>query len=328
MENEIKKAANFIRNNDNFCFLCHKRLDGDTLGAAYSLYFACDVLNKNSVVKTYEDEVSEKFSFIYPERSEIQKFDIKHYVSVDVADLNLLEEDFKNEKISLCIDHHETNTIMADFKCVDEKSAATCEIIYLILKELGVKIDKKIANCLYLGISTDTGCFKYQNVTKRTHEIAANLIELGADFYNINFNAFDRKSKNRLRLEGEVIKNLKYYFEDRCVIVFITKDIINRVGATLEDCSSVSYIAASFEEALIAITAKEEKNGFKISVRTRDFCDASLFCKRFNGGGHKRAAGCFIEGEKEEVLEKLLKALNEEFNFEFKEFIKSVEGGI
>lgn len=316
MENKIKKAADFIKNNDNFCFLCHKSLDGDTLGAAYSLYFACRILNKNSVVKTYEDEVSEKFSFIYPEKFDVQKFDIKHYVSVDVADSNLLEEVFKNKKISLCIDHHGTNKIVADFKCIDEKSAATCEIVYLILKEIGVKINKKIANCLYLGISTDTGCFKYQNVTKRTHEIAADLIELGADFYNINFNVFDKKSKNRLKLEGEVIKNLKYYFEDRCVIVFITSEIINKVDATLEDCSSVSYIAASFEGAVVSITAKEEKNGFKISVRTRGVCDASLFCKRFSGGGHKKAAGCFIEGEKEKVLERLLKALNEEYKFD------------
>lgn len=313
MENKIKKVAEFIKKNNNFCFLCHKRLDGDTLGAAYSLYYACLTLNKNSVVKTYEDEVSQKFSFIYPEIEVVEKFKIEHYVSVDVADLDLLEEGYKNKKISLCIDHHETNAIEADLKCVDEKSAATCEIIYLILKELGVKINKKIADCLYLGISTDTGCFKYQNVTSKTHKIAADLIEFGADFYNINFNVFDKKSKNRLRLEAEVIKNLEYYFDDRFVIVFITKEIMNRSRASLEDCGSVSYIAASFEDALIAITAKEEKDGFKISVRTKGCFDASLFCKRFNGGGHKKAAGCFIEGKKEEVLEKLLKASKEEF---------------
>lgn len=324
MENKIKKAAEFIKKNNNFCFLCHKRLDGDTLGAAYSLYYACLILNKNSVVKTYEDEVSQKFSFIYPEKDVVEEFEIEHYVSVDVADLNLLEESYKNKKISLCIDHHETNRIEADLKCVDEKSAATCEIVYFILKELGVKINKKIADCLYLGISTDTGCFKYQNVTQKTHKIAADLIEFGADFYNINLNAFDKKSKNRLKLEAQVIKNLKYYFEDRLVVVFITKDIINSSGASLEDCGSVSYIAASFEDALVSITAKEEKNGFKISVRTKGFCNASLFCRRFNGGGHKKAAGCFIEGEKEEVLEKLLKASSEEFKFVAKEAIKTV----
>ncbi len=324
MENKIKKAAEFIKSNDNFCFLCHKRVDGDTLGAAYSLYYACVILNKNSVVKTYEDEVSERFSFIYPEKEVIEKFKIEHYVSVDVADLNLLEEVYKNKKISLCIDHHETNKIVADLKCVDEKSAATCEIIYLILKELGVKINKEIANCLYLGISTDTGCFKYKNVTSKTHKIAADLIELGADFYNINFIAFDKKSKNRLKLEALVIENLKYYFNDRCVIVFITKDVMNSSGASLEDCGSVSYIAASCEDALISITAKEEGNGFKISVRTRGFCDASLFCKRFNGGGHKNASGCFIEGKKEEVLKELLKALKEEFKFKDEEVIKTV----
>ena len=316
MKKEIEKVAEFLKENDCFCFLCHKGLDGDTLGACYALYYACLNLNKKAVVRTYEGEILKRFSFVYPEKEEhIENFSVEHYVSVDVADLKLLEDEFKEKKISLVIDHHETNKISSDLKCVDSLAAATCEIVYLILKEMGVKITTKIADCLYLGITTDTGSFKYQNVTTRTHMIAAELLKKGARSYFISFNAFDRKSKTRLNLEKEVIENLEYYFNDRCVIVFLTNEIVERTKATKEDCSSVSYIAASFEDAFFAITAREEEDGFKISLRTKGEYDASLFCSRFNGGGHKKAAGCFIKGSREDVLKKLLGALKEELKF-------------
>ena len=311
----LKEAANFLREKDFFCFLCHKNLDGDTVGAALALFYALKQLGKKAIIKTVNDEFLEKFGFLYPLKEEKEDlFKICHYVAVDVADTKLLGENFKY-KIDLVIDHHFSNKLDCKIKCIDANKAATCEIIYYILKELNLKITKQIANCLYVGILTDSGCFKFENTTANTHKIAADLIEKGADFANINFRMFNCKTKERLQLEKEILENLEYFFNDRCVIVFITKEIIKKTKVSEEDCGSIADIAASFKDSVIAITAKQDEDLFKLSVRTKYDFDASLFCKSFKGGGHKKAAGCVVKGTEEEVKRIILKKIEEVFSF-------------
>lgn len=311
---KIKKAAEFLKNNNCFCFLCHKNLDGDTLGASYSLHYALNQLNKKSIVKTVGKEPFENFKSLLKIEQKEEDFLIEHYVTVDVASLTLLEQNF-NQKISLSVDHHKSFNINCNLKCVDEFAAASCEIVYLILKELEVKITKQIANCLYLGISTDTGCFKFSNTTAKTHKIAAELIEKGADFSKINYYMFDRKTKERLKLEKSVLENLEYYFNDLVALVFITNEIIFSTKSLKEDLNSIAHIAYSFKDAVFSVTAKQEQEGFKISVRTKNNWDAGLFCEKFGGGGHKNAAGCFIKGNLKLVKARLLAALKEELKF-------------
>ncbi len=316
-EEAVRKAAEFLKRENNFCFLCHKNLDGDTIGASFALHYALKGLNKNSIVKTFENEFSEKFSFVYPEeeKSKDENFKVEHYVTVDVADFKLLEDEFHNKEFSLCIDHHKTNNINAKLKCVDFTKAASCEIVYHILKELNLNFTKKIADCLYLGISTDTGCFKYENTTAKTHIIAADLILNGANHTYINYVMFDKKSKERLSLEKEIIENLEYYYEEKCVMVFVTNEILKKAGVLKKEQDSIAHIASCVDFAVIAITAVEVLDGFKISVRTKKNCDANCFCKRLGGGGHKRAAGCLIKGDIEFARKTLLKNLKEEFSF-------------
>ncbi len=312
----VKRAANFLRCNDNFCFLCHKNLDGDTFGAAYALYYALEGLNKKCIVKTFKQETNEKFSFLLSihDNKELD-FKIENYVAVDVADLHMLEDAFMHEEISLVIDHHESSSICAKISCVDSKMAASCELVYLILKELQINITKTIANCLYLGVVTDTGCFKYENTTDLTHTIAADLIKLGAEHFKINFCIFEKKTKERLTLEKMMLNSLEYYFNDRVIFVLITNDMILKSKASEEDQMGVAQISSCFDRAFFAITAKQQDQGFKISVRTKNDYNAGLFCQHFGGGGHKKAAGCFIKGEASEVKEKILNKIKEEFSF-------------
>ena len=258
MKLEIKKAAEFLKSNDNFCFLCHKNLDGDTFGACYGLKIALKQLGKKGIVKTYKNEVVEKFFTVcdIAKQEKEDYFNIMHYIAVDVASLNLLEETFEKKKISLCIDHHKTNKIFANLKCVIKDAAATCEIIYLILKELNLEITKIIANCLYLGIASDCGCFKYENTTATTHKIAAELIEKGADFSRINFEIFDLKTKKMLNLQGEILKNLEFYFKGAVIIVFITKSTIEKFQLSKDDSSFVAGFIACVEDVLVAPQGK------------------------------------------------------------------------
>ena len=316
MNVDLECVVRFLRDNDNYCILCHKNLDGDTLGGAYALFYGLLEISKRSIVRVMSQEHMKKFDFLLPKEDYELDFVVDNFITVDVADLLLLDENFRDKPFSLCIDHHALNKIPAHLKFVDSKRAATCELIYLILKELGVNLNKNILNCLYTGICTDTGCFKFSNVTPLTHKIAAELIEKGADFSNINFHMFDNKTKARLQLEKEIISNLEYHFNGRCVLVFVTQHIINSVSATKEDCADIAYIPACLQGVCVAITAKQEQEFcYKISVRARNGYNADVFCRRFGGGGHNAAAGCTIYGNLDLVREKLICALREEFLF-------------
>ena len=131
---------------------------------------------------------------------------------------------------------------------------------------------------------------------------------------------FHRKTKQRLELEKNVLEHLEYYFNDLVVLVFIITEIIEKTKVLKEDLNSIAYLAYSFKDAVFSITAKQEQNGFKISVRTKENYDAGLFCAKFSGGGHKKAAGCFVKGDLKTVKTKLLDALKEELEFYKMEF--------
>ena len=306
----IDVSAQFLAQSDKICLICHISPDGDTLGGAFALFYALKSLGKSVYVESF-DGFPEKFQYLYPDNME--KFEPKHYVTVDVADVNLLGDCQKSLSFSLCIDHHKKNGIKAQYKCVDSEAAATCEIIYLIQKKMNAKLNTQIANCLYTGISTDTGCFRFSNTTPQAHKIAAELIESGAKSCEINFRLFEQKTKARLKLESLILKNLEYYFKDRCAIVFVTMDMVRQAGASETDFDEIASIAKSPIGVLIGISAREVENcQYKVSVRSNQGASALNVCRFFGGGGHKMAAGFKTTGDIETVKEKILQRVYEE----------------
>ena len=200
MNNELHAVARFLRERDCFEILTHAYPDGDTLGSGFALCMALQQLGKQARVIT--TGVPKDFTFlqkgIVP-----QKFTAQTVVSVDVADVKLLGENRAQYegRIDLCIDHHLTNRIDAPLKYVDGSAAANCEILFKLFLLMGVKLDRGIANCLYTGVSTDTGCFRYTNTTSETLRIAADIIDLGCDTAYINKVMFETKTRKKLALE-------------------------------------------------------------------------------------------------------------------------------
>lgn len=307
MFKSVDMAADFLKNQNEICLLCHMSPDGDTLGSAFAIFYALKSLGKKCFVDC-ADDFPKKFHYIYP--SKMDKFKPKHYVTVDVADVKLLGKEQRDLPYDLCIDHHEMNRVSAKQKCIDMNAAATAEIVYDILKKMEIIFDKTIANCLYTGICTDTGCFKFSNTSAKTHRIAADLIDLKAESEKINFKLFEEKSKARLCLEKQVLENLEYYFNDRCTLVFVTKKMLKEAGAddsTFEGIPSIVRCPTGVE---IGITVKEcDIDIYKVSVRTVENFDAAEFCGIFGGGGHKMAAGFKIKGSALEVKRKILQAV-------------------
>ena len=210
-------------------------------------------------------------------------------------------------KVDLNIDHHISNTRYAERLLLDSDAAAACEIVYEIIKALGAKIDKGIADCIYTGCSTDTGCFKYSNVTPRTHRIAAELIEYGADHSRINEKMFDTKSMNSIMLERMCYESLEVFGGGKVAVITVTKEMLRKSGTDKSALDAIKPITRQIEGVEIGLTVKEEDGGASgVSIRTSENYDASAICAHFGGGGHIRAGGCEIKDTPENAKEKVI----------------------
>lgn len=312
---DLSTVANLLKENDNFYILTHQYPDGDTLGSGFGLCHALQSIGKKAKVIIC-GELPVKYSYM-AKSINTDNFAPKCIVAVDIADECLLGEnkDTYAGKTFLCIDHHGSNKEYAQNIYVDSTAAATAEIIFQLLPLLNVKITTEIADCIYTGICTDTGCFKYSNVTPRTLRMAADLVEAGCSYAKINRVMFDTKSKQRLQIEKAVLNTLKYYSKDRIAIIAITKDLIAQTGAKDDEMDGLASIPRQIEGVKVGITLREKNGGeYKLSVRTTSEINASKLCEAFGGGGHAAAAGCTINGTVESVTATIVKAAQQALN--------------
>ena len=285
----INQVADFLLSRDNFEILTHAYPDGDTLGSGYGLCLALQQLGKNARVIT--TNLPKDFVFL-TEGVKEQSFEAQTIVSVDVADEKLLGDN--REAYS--------GRIMPE-------AAANCEILYRLFGVMNVEITRQIANCLYTGVSTDTGCFKYGNTTSTTMRIAADLLDTGIDAALINKVMFDTKTKLKIRLEQEIYGTIDYFANDRGAIIAVTREMQKRLGVGDDELEGLASIPRQIEGVLIGITMREKEDGvFKVSVRTDRSVNAAEYCAMFGGGGHAEAAGCTVKGTLDEAKAQLKKA--------------------
>ncbi len=293
----ISATAARLQKADNILILCHKNPDGDTLGSAGALYWALRSLGKTAAVFC-SDAIHVRYAYMELELF-YDQFEPKYVVAVDIAGQQLFGNDAAKwvSKVDLCIDHHGSNTGYASAMLLDDSAAANCEILYELLLEMKINIDTKIANCLYTGVSTDTGCFCFANTTARTHEVTANLVELGANILMLNELLFVNKTKQRIAIEQKALSTLEYHFDDTCALICLTLDMVQSIGADDADLEGITSLPRSIEGVLVGVTMRQQPGGsYKVSIRTKTGIDATIVAKRLGGGGHKNAAGCEILG--------------------------------
>lgn len=309
MKIDFKTAMHRLQSAEDVLILAHANPDGDTLGAAYALLLALQDLGKRAKV-VCADGVPERYRFLYVEPQD--DFEEKYIVSVDVADRALLGkavEESYGDRVDLSIDHHGTNRLFAKESYVEPDAASACEVVYLLLLSMNVHITKDIADRLYTGVSTDTGCFCYSNVTPRTFRIAADLMERGADAAGINVKMFETKKPGFLQLEQMVLQGMELYENGRISVLTISRAMLDKTGCKDEEIDAIVALSRQIEGVVIGITCKEKADGsWKVSVRTHEGADASRLCALFGGGGHKRAAGCSFDCSRDEAVHALLSA--------------------
>ena len=308
---DCAQTAALLRSWDKILVMSHASPDGDTLGSASALLRGLVSLGKQ--VRFFcADPVPEKFQYLFA-GIPLGDFAPDHVMTVDVADKRLLGEAPPEylARVELAIDHHGTHVPFSQERWVDAHAAAAVELIYALLVELGVELAPAVADCLYTGLTTDTGCFRYRSVTPRTHRIAADLLERGARGADINRAMFESKSRGQVEAERLAMDSLRFSSNGLVALVKIPLDIYGKTGASESDLDGIASLPREIQGVVLGVTLKEKEGKVKVSLRANPPADASVLCARFGGGGHQGAAGCSLEGA---TLEQACQAYLQELN--------------
>lgn len=299
------EAARWLLEQDRYVILTHRRPDGDTIGSAALLCLGLRQLGKQAYVLR-NMEVTEKYIHLHQGLNKDCPDAEDTLICVDVAAPELLPEVFQPllQRIALRIDHHGSASSFTPMELVDSGAGACGEILYDILLEMGVTLDPAMAEALYTAVSTDTGCFRYANTTAHSFRVAAACAEAGGNLHAINQEIFDTNSLARLRLQGWIVENIRFFREGTLALCALPKAVEQRLGVTEDDMENISSFPRSIQGVKMAATIRETGAGtVKVSVRALPGYDAAAVCKVFGGGGHKGAAGASMQMTLEEAAE-------------------------
>lgn len=304
-----EKAAEMLLSMDNILILAHENPDGDAVGSACALCKGLKALGKNAAVSF--EAFSKHDRYLAEGLLADSNFHYDNVVAVDTADNKILgvagTSLTKDSKIILCIDHHISNVFYAENTYLDEHAAAAGEAIYDVLRCMNAEITKDIAECIYVAVSTDTGCFRYANTTAKTFRTAADMADIGIDIGAINKIQFETKSKEYAEMEKMAVSSMQMHFDGKCAILPLTNDMFVRSGVSDCETQPLSSLPRQIEGVYAGITMKEKQKGFfRISIRTNKPVNASNIASKLGGGGHTMAAGCSFEGSLEDAVRTVL----------------------
>ena len=287
------ECAEYLLTHNHFTILSHRRPDGDTTGSTAALCLGLRQLGKTAHV-LYNEEVSPRFAWLHEGLSKESVEEGDCVVSVDVASPGMLPKAFQHliGKIDLRIDHHASATSFTTVELVDGNSASCAELVWDVLEIMGVTMDKAIAEAVYVGTSTDTGCFRYANTTAHTFETAARCAAAGARVFELNQELFETNTLGRLRMQAWIVDHMQLIADGKMAVIAIPMAVEEELGVTQDDMDNISSFPRTVAGVCMAATLRETKDGdTKISVRAVPGYDATLVTVPFGGGGHKGAAG-------------------------------------
>ena len=307
----IAEAAAFLRSCDNVLILTHIRPDGDTVGCAAGLCIALRQLGKTAYV-LHDPGTSGIFTPYLDGLTIEGGWRPDTVVAVDIAAASMFHDAALpyRGRVDLTIDHHPSQEFYARETCLDGSRASCGEIIYDILRQWG-PVSREAALPLYVAVSTDCGCFVYNNTNAACHRTAAELMETGIDFYNANRRHFRTKSFKRLQLESMLTQGMELHDGGEIAVVTLTLDMMAKLDAKEEDVDNISAFVGQIEGVKTGVTVRQlTPTQCKISLRTDPGdLNASHICALLGGGGHAAAAGATVDGSPEETKAAILAAI-------------------
>lgn len=309
----LKEFAEKLSKEKSVAIFSHMRPDGDTVGCAIALKLALEKMGiKADLYCT--DIIPERLSYLKAseEFSRELKGEYTALFAIDNAEIHRLGDftayyaEFKGNTYNF--DHHVSNTRYAKVNYVVD-CAANCENTYQLIKQLGVEIDGDIANALATGLVTDTGNFRHKNLTAQTLQIASDLVSKGADLNKIVFNNFNRQTKERAKLFGQTMSKIRYFHNGKLAIATVLKKDFESANAKENETEGFIDFVMGIDTVEVGVCLMEvTENKFHVSLRSKSV-NVNEVALLFGGGGHILASGCRINGEYEEVVDKLQDAI-------------------
>ncbi len=314
----LSEAAAAIGESQSIVLACHVNPDGDALGSMLGLALALIPLGKDLVCLS-QDGVPDILRFLPGTDMVIPTTDVPAFdlaLVVDSGELARVGETVKpllaRARRVVDIDHHVTAGAFGDIRVLDAQAASTAEIVYALLQTMGLPITPDIATCLFTGIITDTGSFRFQNVTPNTLRVAAKLLEAGAPPAHISENVFENRTFAATRLLGSALAALSQTPDGQIIWTRITAQDFRTIGATDQDTEGVVNYVRGVRGAEVGLLFREMETGkIRVSLRSRESVNVAEIAARFGGGGHRMASGCTLDAPLAEAEQSVVRAVRE-----------------
>ena len=327
-EQAIQEIKFLIQSPKKIVIVPHKNPDGDAMGSTLGLYHYLKKYNHDAVIIAPNDYPD--FLKWMPSENTVLKFDsqtntceerIEKADVIFTLDFNALNRAgdmetvlSKSNAVKIMIDHHQQPDDYAKYTYSDVSMSSTCEMVYNFISMLDDldKIDSEIASCLYAGIMTDTGSFRFSSTTSETHRIVANLIDCGANHSEIHNAIYDTNSYERLQLLGCALSNLRIIPESRTAYITLSQEELNTYNFKKGDTEGFVNYGLSLNNIIFAAIFIEDnqQNIIKISLRSKGNFSVNEFARaHFNGGGHTNAAGGKSDLNLQDTIDKFISIL-------------------
>jgi len=297
---EIAQIVDAIRARQRFVLSSHARPDGDAIGSQLAMAYALRALGKEVRIVNRDAAPGPLTAFPGVPAIEIAEdaganFDAA--IIMECGDLPRTGVTGLDRSFVINIDHHPGNTGYGDINWFDPAAAACGEMVFDVIRALGVPLTADIATHIYLAILTDTGSFHFSSISPRTFEICRQALEAGVDPVRVARNVYDSNNMGRLKLFGAVLSAMQIDQSGRIAIVYLDHDMARAAGGTYEDTEGLVNLPLTVKEIQAVVFFKQhEGDEYRVSLRSKGDIDLGAVAKEFGGGGHKNAAGCTVSG--------------------------------
>ncbi|MBR6766876.1 MAG: bifunctional oligoribonuclease/PAP phosphatase NrnA [Clostridia bacterium] len=311
----IEALARWLKDQDDILLMGHVSPDGDTTGSCLAILHALDSLGKRAEVRL-PGGIANLYRFLpgadrAVDSCQAPAFEPKAVLAVDVSDFTRLGEGdravFEACGNTAVLDHHGTNPGFGGMLCLDAEAAATGEMALNLIEAMDVKLDKAMAECLYVAISTDCGQFQFSNTRPETLEAAARCVQAGADFADITSRLWRTRTLARTRLLAAVLSGLEISADGKMAWARLTEDMLAKANARREDNEGIVNYLLEIDSVVFAALAEQRGDKTKFSLRSAaPFDVAKHVALPLGGGGHDRAAGVTLDMDMESALKVVL----------------------
>jgi phosphoesterase RecJ-like protein len=315
---EIQKIVDTVRSRQHFVISSHSRPDGDSIGSQLAMAYALRAVGKNAVVVNADPAPPPLMAFpgvpdIVIAPAVEGEFDAA--IIMECGDLARTGVTGLDRFFVVNIDHHPGNTGYGQINWFDAKAAACGEMVFDLVRALGVPLSLEIATHIYLAILTDTGSFHYSSISPRTFDICRETLEAGVDPVVVARNVYDSNNMGRLKLFGAVLSAMQIDQSGRIAIVYLDHEMARAAGGTYEDTEGLINLPLTVKEIQAVVFFKQDEGDqYRVSMRSKGLIDIGAVAKEFGGGGHKNAAGCTVTGPvdalQKQFVEKIERAID------------------